>query len=67
MVDLEGCIGKVKVKKINGDTWMLIKADVVDPCITCKYCANVKINYCKNAKVYYKLLEDDKQLNLPFK
>jgi hypothetical protein len=65
-MDLEKCIGRVKLKRINGDAWIIIKND--RECYGCGYRGEVRINYCRSRKVYFGYLdEDNKQLSLPFK
>jgi hypothetical protein len=60
---LEDCLKKIKIKKTNGQEWMLLSEE----CVACKYCGEVNIYYCRNKRVYFKHYKNDKQLMLPFK
>jgi hypothetical protein len=60
--NLEECIKKVNIKKINGQEWMLLNKE----CPTCKYCDEIKIYYCRNRQTYLKYYQNKKQLILPF-
>jgi hypothetical protein len=60
--NLEECIKKVNIKKINGQEWMLLNKE----CPNCKYCDEIKIYYCRNRRTYLKYYQNPKQLILPF-
>jgi len=62
MVDLEHCVSRVRVKKIGDETWMLLKNDHDAACYACDSHGEVKINYCKNRRVYFEYLKEEKKV-----
>jgi predicted peroxiredoxin len=64
-MNLEDCLKKVEIRKVNGDEWLFLK----EPCDDCSFSGEVKIYYCRSRQVYLRQYKekDDKQLELPYK
>jgi hypothetical protein len=61
-INLEECLKKVKIKRINGDEWLFTDK----ACENCSYNGEVIIHYCRSRQVYLKQYINKNQLELPF-
>jgi hypothetical protein len=61
-INLEECLKKIEIRKVNGDEWLFLK----EPCNDCSYYGEVRIHYCRSRQVYLKQYTNKDQLQLPF-